>query len=295
MDNKIGYSIEFLIQHPEYIHKIKLETKRLNARFLAPIISEATYVISGSSQLDADFLNYLSEKYYYRLTDKAPYPHFPEFDNPTYRHFNIREIDQLYSGSEPVIDSPYFAFLALKRCLDALNLLEKDRDADITCMFGEASEAIGMSRIASLCVNVSEEYNQECYLPRKKKKIKQRQDAMRGAYQKNKLEKIKTANTMKDVMSLCKKVWKQEPYIPVGIMASSIEKAIGWSTKKSNDHFLPANAKLIKRLRTIAPQTAIYNGRPKKNQPLSGKTSKEKQDLTNSLIKDLIKGYNLPT
>lgn len=305
---KTKFSIQQLISDPSTLDNIRNVFSRPNFKFFLPVFDEAVAGLSSSDSLDKDFIEYMSRWYEVRLNQtRSPYLSFSEFGRDSYQRNPKREVDKLLGKKGAVLDSPYFSFLALKLCIEAANNICDDvRVPYIVELYGEASEANALSRLASFCVDVLSDYEDllDATIDKKEKELSidplsatQRKSiaARRNVKRKHELDTIKLQQTVEEICALCDLVWKEQPYIPVGIMGDVIEKLYKNILKRHPDFFIPESRKLKAFLKETAPVEALFTGRPRHGFPLSGMSTNEKVELTEQLIKKYAKkGGNLP-
>jgi len=271
------FSIQSLIDTPTDLEKLRETIRDSQIAFFLPVLNESIFAMFECDDIDSEFLddlrlmfNELFEEEYrgYRQVDIA---NFTTFHQPE----QVRIIDKLINGDRAVVDSPYLGYLSLELCLSALGKYSNNKTSsastsEIIVLYGEASEAVALSRITSSYVELSENYlssdEHEEYRLRteQKEQIIRKQQAQKNNVKiKIRKEAKRRKRALVEIANLAKSIWLREGYIPVGAVAKAVYELISESKIPRSKFLLPSENNITEFLKATgtAPSTAIYNGR----------------------------------
>jgi hypothetical protein len=300
--SNLTFSIDALIETPSDIDKLRETLIDSNVANFLPILEEALFAIFECDVIDESFLADLQIMFDEMLEEGfSGYRQIEEADFTIYQRSNKRTIDILLNDQRPVIDSPYFGYLALNLCIESINACLNDDSIDfgneqIAQFYGEASEAIAISRIASSYVNLAEEY----YFEANKKDILSKKAKSRAGKENRKkrtsIEAEKRRNSFIAIADFAKVIWSIEPHIPVGIFVEELYNYINGYGISSDELLLPSprNIKRDLKKHNIAPKSAQIKGKPKVI--INNKRFKDKgyANITSELIQEKISYLKIP-
>lgn len=268
-----------------------------NLQFFEPVYQEALFAVFGEDELEPeDIENFLS----FLESELCGDSGYRELDDETqlslYTRPENRRIDRLINSTKVAVDTPLLGLLAIELTLEAIALWQTSKEVTgmILNKFGEASEAVALSRTASFVVHLMEEYHHET-IGKEVFKLKRHKIALaENAKRKHELEQQKLEFTMSQITGMCQEIWRDEPFVPYGLLAEQLVDRLDYPIKKSDRHFLPHVAKLKQRLEAIAPSSAKNKGRPRRDNSFAMLSEGEKLERIKGLINKSIKAFDLP-
>jgi len=285
------YSIDQVIKGNVTFEQVKSDLKKAKLDGLVETINEAEFVMFGDLGIDLEALfdfnqglsELLTEEFIqYRLTNKDDYVEM-------YQRSSKRLLDQVIYDSQPSIDSPFLAVLALRLCIKAINQADKGDITNTLPIAIEASEAIALTRLSSDYLALKEDLDYELtrkQRPVSKAKISQAAKANNAIMQHQKT--IKYAAFNKELQAFASFVWKHESTVTPSIIAKEVNEVANANLRAiaKLEMSKPSVEKMIAFLTDIAPKTAINSSR---TNSIVNKTSKNKityKVLVSSLVDD---------
>jgi hypothetical protein len=191
-------------------------------------------------------------------------------DLNNYNSIEFKKLDHFVSKfinkDHPVIDSGFLVIPTLSLCYDAINQAKNNHidDQNIIKLYGTAKELLGLARISSTLIDKMDE--EENYRQKIKKLTpKPPMTNADKARIKAKIYKSKSELFLSHLTELTEFVFKQEPYIPLGIITGYVHQLCFFKKRqlKAAELELPSEARMKKHLQQNIeiPLTAIYPGR----------------------------------
>lgn len=267
------YTVKDIIKDPSTVTNLRATIAASRAPYFLTIFDQALFGIFGTDEVDPEFLEDL-QLFVNELLDDPLLGKTPHNDEDFFfpDAAGNRDIDILVSKQRPVVVSTHTSFLALSKCIEALNILDTNQEdsSKLISVFGEASEAVALSKIMSALYFTILEYDM---LPKTAEPPSQ-QELSETRKKAGKLgtnaRRQKIQKTIKLLSSMAKKIWDVEPSIPYGILAGVIHFRIFNDTEINSEQYGNVGFRNLKvAFREIAPKTAILRGNPGKPRLLS--------------------------
>jgi len=261
-----AFSIQDLVETPTNLEVLRGAIRHSQIPFFLPVLNEAIFAMFESDIIDPDFLEDLQVMFDELLNSKfSGYRQIKQANFKTLPNTERRIIDRLINDRQPVIDSPYLGFHALQLCIKAINESLGNEYPPFQLesyisYFGEASEAVALSRITSSYVELTEIYYSEVQYDKDKYHAAQSHNALIKAEN----CRVKINQSLHRISLLAKKVWNEEPYIPHGTIAEVFLEYFDARELSINSFHRPTARRIKKYFKdaSVAPPTAVYKGKP---------------------------------